>query len=677
MVANKHISKIIIVLMTAAVAVCILMPFFSGKLMEMLGGAGVKMEYKSKLFDTDKLINIDIRMSEKDWNAMLSNAMSEEYSVCDVVINGEKIKNVAIRPKGNSSLMSVANDQDNDHFSLKLEFDHFVGGQTCYGLDKLILNNNYSDASNMKEALIYDMFRYLDAEASLYNYAKVSVNGEYFGIYLALEAVENSYMLRSFGTQDGELYKPDGKVLDNFGSSNFAKNVDFVTADFSDFDFSALERDENDDGEAIDFDLKDFLGRLGFDFSMFDDFSISGASLDYTDEELESYTAIWAGECTHTGKKDHRRVVTALKNISEGRELEKYLDVDNVLRYMAVHAFSVNMDSLSGDPDKLHFLMEITTNRDFLIGFLAHNYYLYEYNGRLNIIPWDYNLSFGGMTKMLSEDASDMINDAIDTPFPCTKFFDSLLANEEYRERYHTYLRRLVKEYVQGGEFDSFYNRVRGQIDTLLKNDENTSYDYNRYESAAEMLCRTVALRAESIQGQLDGKIPSTDEGQRQNPQALIDASDIDIEVMGEFDMAGFGQFFGSEEDGSDMFASFFGDGVSPEILKNLGNMSDMDTSDIASMFGIEESKLEEFDIEDFYTGDVDFENVFDMGSKFDMENLKLGNIDDEDGSGMGDHAADVEEIRIKNLITFCLCAMVIMVVGIYVNYYKRRRWDE
>jgi hypothetical protein len=47
------------------------------------------------------------------------------------------------------------------------EFDHYIEGQTCYGLDKLILNNNYADATNMKEA------------------------------------VEDSFMLRNYGTEDG------------------------------------------------------------------------------------------------------------------------------------------------------------------------------------------------------------------------------------------------------------------------------------------------------------------------------------------------------------------------------------------------------------------------------------------------------------------------------------------
>lgn len=122
-----------------------------------------------------------------------------------------------IRPKGNTSLTSIASDPTTDRYSFKLEFDHYVDGQTCFGLDKLILNNNYADATNMKEALIYDMYQYLGADASLYNYAKLSVNGEYWGVYLALEAVEDSFLLHNYGVQDGELYKLDSMNIGGGG----------------------------------------------------------------------------------------------------------------------------------------------------------------------------------------------------------------------------------------------------------------------------------------------------------------------------------------------------------------------------------------------------------------------------------------------------------------------------
>ena len=182
---------------------------FSQQLQAVYGNNAVTMEYESKLFDTGQIMDIDILMDEDDWKDMLENAISEEYYSCDVVVNGKTFYSVGIRPKGNTSLSSIASDPDTDRYSFKLEFDHYIEGQTCYGLDKLILNNNYADATNMKEAMVYDMYQYLGVDASLYNYAKICVNGDYWGVYLALEAVEDSFMLRNYGTEDGNLYKPE------------------------------------------------------------------------------------------------------------------------------------------------------------------------------------------------------------------------------------------------------------------------------------------------------------------------------------------------------------------------------------------------------------------------------------------------------------------------------------
>ncbi len=352
-----------------------------------------------------------------------------------------------IRPKGNTSLTSIASDPTTDRYSFKLEFDHYVDGQTCFGLDKLILNNNYADATNMKEALIYDMYQYLGADASLYNYAKLSVNGEYWGVYLALEAVEDSFLLRNYGVQDGELYKPDSMNIGggkDFGDFN-ADDIDFGDLDLGDMtppdrNAAPAEQKTAAAGERPADDFGFGGGKGGFSMGG------GGADLNYTDDELDSYETIWDGEITDTTKADHKRVVTALKNISEGNTLEDYMDVDNLLRYMAVHVFSVNEDSLSG--------------------MMAHNYYLYEAGGKLNLIPWDYNLALGGMGR--SNDATSVVNDAIDNAFSGTTFFDTLMENETYHSQYYAYLQQLVSEYINGGGFDAFYTRVRSQIDALV-----------------------------------------------------------------------------------------------------------------------------------------------------------------------------------------------------------------
>ena len=490
MIAHKHITKIIAVVMAAAVGLCLCAAAFSAQITAAADGMGVSMEYEQALFDTGSILTVDIRMDAADWDDMLQNATAEEYYQCDVEIGGTIFYRVGIRPKGNTSLSAIASDPTTDRYSFKLEFDHYVEGQTCFGLDKLVLNNNYADATNMKEALIYDMYQYLDADASLYNYAKISVNGEYWGVYLALEAVEDSFLLRNYSAQNGALYKPDSM---NIGGRGAPGDFNGDTMDFGDRDFGDMN-----------------FGGGGFSMGS------GGANLNYTDDDLDSYETIWEGEVTKTTKADHKRVVTALKNISQGNDLEAYMDIDNLLRYMAVHIFSANEDSLSGS--------------------MAHNYYLYESGGRLNLIPWDYNLTLGGMGR--SNDADGVVNAAIDNAFSSTEFFDTLMEDETCHSQYYAYLQQLVSDYINGGGFDAFYTRVRSQINALVETDPIAFYSYDEYLAAAETLYQVVKLRGQSIQGQLDRTIPSTEAAQ-QGSDALVDASTLDLSVMGYMNNGG------------------------------------------------------------------------------------------------------------------------------------------
>ena len=535
MLAHKHITKIAAAVMAAAVCLCLCAVAFSSQLTAWAGDKGITQEYETALFDTSSILSVNIQMDEADWNDMLENAMAETYYQCNVEVNGTMFYQVGIRPKGNTSLSAIANDDTTDRYSFKLEFDHYVDGQTCFGLDKLILNNNYADATNLKEALIYDMYQYLGADASLYNYAKISRNGEYWGVYLALEGVEDSFQLRNYGTESGELYKPES--MDMGGGK-------------------AQERpDGMPEGDA------EQPGGM--------DRNSGGADLNYTDDDLDSYETIWDGEVTKTNQADHERVVKALKNIAEGNDLETYMDIDNLLRYMAVHVFSVNEDSLSGT--------------------MAHNYYLYESDGKLSLIPWDYNLALGGMGGMggmgggmpggsgeteESSGATSVVNSPIDDAFSGTDFFDTLLENETYHSQYEAYLQKLVSEYINGGGFDAFYERVRSQIDELVETDPTAFYSYDEYETAAETLYQVVKLRGQSIQGQLDGTIPSTEEAQRDS-DALIDASDLDVSVMGTMNMGGGNGADGpggpGESDGAEP-PQFGGNGQAPAKPQNTEN---------------------------------------------------------------------------------------------------------
>ena len=187
-------------------------------------------------------------------------------------------------------------------------------------------------------------------------------------------------------------------------------------------------------------------------------------------------------------------------------------------KYMAVQTFVVNLDSLSGN--------------------MAHNYYLYEKDGQLALLPWDYNLAFGGF---MSGDASSTINFPIDTPVSSVsmedrQIFAVILNDEDACALYHSYLEKLCTEYVQGGQFELTYTMLRGLLDSRVATEEHDPtafYTADEYTEAVEMLKTVIERRAESILGQLDGTIPSTTDGQQADSSTLVDASDLDLSIMG------------------------------------------------------------------------------------------------------------------------------------------------
>lgn len=430
-----------------------------------------------------------------------------------------------------------------------------------------MLNNLMSDATYLKEYFVYDMFAFLDMPASDYAMAEITVNGEPWGIYLALEGVEESFLTRNFGASPGELYKPEnmggggpGGMMDKDedeiremmglgedeelpempemgempeppdgaqmpGQPPMASTDD--TQDTSDTQPTDTQNDQtttdsqpSDPSDSTQTAPADDQTREGFQHDggrggMGGMWS-GGSDLNYIDDDLDSYETIWEGEVTETDDADHQRVVEALKKISEG-DLSG-VDVNLLCKYMAVQTFVVNLDSLSGN--------------------MAHNYYLYEKDGQLALLPWDYNLAFGGF---MSGDASSTINFPIDTPVSSVsmedrQIFAVILNDEDACALYHSYLEQLCTEYVQGGQFELTYTMLRGLLDSRVatkEHDPTAFYTADEYTEAVEMLKTVTERRAESILGQLDGTIPSTTDGQQADSSTLVDASDLDLSIMG------------------------------------------------------------------------------------------------------------------------------------------------
>lgn len=169
--------------------------------------------YLDNLFAEGVVNEINIDISEEDWADLVENPLEETYYAVDVTINGETLSNVALRTKGNNTLTSVASS-DSDRYSFKIDFDYFNDGENYYGLKKLNLNNNYGDASYMREYISYRIMGELGIPVPATSYTHITINGEEWGLYLAVEPIDEVFLERTFGDSTGDLYKPDGTGAD-------------------------------------------------------------------------------------------------------------------------------------------------------------------------------------------------------------------------------------------------------------------------------------------------------------------------------------------------------------------------------------------------------------------------------------------------------------------------------
>lgn len=578
MSTHKNFDKICCIILAAVLTLSVLFCFSEG-----FGVTAAKkiIGYENKIFATDKVHSIDIIM--EDWDSFIETCENEEYVSCSLVIDNEAYKNVAIRAKGNTSLSNVSS-MDSDRYSFKIEFDHYDKTKTYHGLDKLCLNNLIQDYSLMKDYITYNLMRKAGASAPLCSFVYITVNGEDFGLYLAVEAIEDSFLSRNYGNDSGNLYKPDSM---SFGGGR-GNGKDFSMSDFNERLEEFNNQQETADGTSSSnlpeipegsfngMTPPDFGGNNGvapempeggFEGMTPPDFSgnngevpempkvnteISNSSpsenrrpdmnggfnrgnkqqgdfgggkggmgsndvkLQYTDDNYESYKNIFDNEKNDISDSDKDRLISSLKKLSDGGDMSGTVDIEGVIRYFVVHDFVQNGDSYTGS--------------------MIHNYYLYENDGVLSMLPWDYNLAFGGFDG--HGDATDSINSPIDSPVSGGNTQDRpmvswIFSSEEYTDLYHEIYEGFIDEVFGNGYFSELIDNCTELISPYVEKDPTKFCTYEEFVKGAAALKEYCLLRYESIAKQLEGEIPSTEAERSGNGYTLVDGSGLNLSDMG------------------------------------------------------------------------------------------------------------------------------------------------
>jgi spore coat protein CotH len=149
-------------------------------------------------------IDITVHPDTLAWLYEWDNLESDiEYTAAFVYDNGQvrdSIYPVGFRLRGNTSRYSQKK-------SFKVSFNRFTSGGKYYGVEKLNLNGEHNDPSVIRAKVCWDMLRKMEIPAPRANHVRVYINGDYYGLYINVEHIDEEFIKTRFTYNDGNLYK--------------------------------------------------------------------------------------------------------------------------------------------------------------------------------------------------------------------------------------------------------------------------------------------------------------------------------------------------------------------------------------------------------------------------------------------------------------------------------------
>lgn len=164
--------------------------------------------------------------------------LQNEWVHASLRYDGYELGDIGLRLKGEGSFRKLGGKP-----ALKLKVDEFVR-QDFLGLKRLTLNNMVEDPSFLAERLAYEVFRALGLPAPRCNSALVYVNGEYYGVYANVEAIDKPFLRRWFSSDAGNLYEEGQRDFVPGAEASFVLETNEVANDRSDLRglIAALDR---------------------------------------------------------------------------------------------------------------------------------------------------------------------------------------------------------------------------------------------------------------------------------------------------------------------------------------------------------------------------------------------------------------------------------------------------
>jgi hypothetical protein len=151
------------------------------------------------IFDPTLLHEARIEIDPSAWKALRVNYLSNQYYAANFSVDGVAVAQVGIRSRGDGS-------RSEEKPGLKVDFNQFVPSQEYYGYKTLVIDNLTTDASMLRERLAFLVFEAMGIASPRNAHARLTVNGEYWGLVALVEPVSKPFLESRLGEESGTLF---------------------------------------------------------------------------------------------------------------------------------------------------------------------------------------------------------------------------------------------------------------------------------------------------------------------------------------------------------------------------------------------------------------------------------------------------------------------------------------
>jgi hypothetical protein len=187
---------------------------------------GTGPESCSELYDPLILQEFSIEILPNDWSDLLEDYSrgQKNYHPATLTWGGEDHAapyDVQIRLKGNPDFSWLT-----EKLQFVVSFNETDPEARFQGVRKLALDASWYEPTHLKDRLAWSIMQRVEAlPAACASSARLTINGEYYGLYTSIEYFDHEYLERAFGKEaaTGGLYKYGTELVANEDTANNAK----------------------------------------------------------------------------------------------------------------------------------------------------------------------------------------------------------------------------------------------------------------------------------------------------------------------------------------------------------------------------------------------------------------------------------------------------------------------